>query len=238
MNRSNLDKLFGDYPEKVRQLIEETKRHGDPYFAARVVYISDRQWITDLIEYDGVDATRRKAQQDLLEAIDIGRQNREKAAKQIFLETLELHASIPEAVRSQPWYDRSQFDDWREGDQLFADAWKNAYETAIDTLRLEAWRRAVNGVDEPLMHRGQLIKDEEKLATVKKYSDPLLMMLLKRYDAEFNNDRVKIEQTTNAKIEDNSKRLSPRVLAQMSEAELKVLGKFYNLQNAVDDESE
>lgn len=44
----------------------------------------------------------------------------------------------------------------RKSDADFAAAWDNAMEDAIDVLEAEARRRAVEGVDEPVVYQGQL----------------------------------------------------------------------------------
>lgn len=62
---------------------------------------------------------------------------------------------------------------WREHDPAFSAAFDQAAVEATDRLEAEARRRAVDGVDEPVFHRG------EEVATVKKYSDLLLIFLLK-----------------------------------------------------------
>lgn len=48
-----------------------------------------------------------------------------------------------------------------------------AREEACDTLEAEAMRRAVQGFEQPVYHKGV------KCGTVRKYSDALLMFLLK-----------------------------------------------------------
>lgn len=87
----------------------------------------------------------------------------------------------------------------READQAFAAQWDDAIAQACDVLESEARRRAVDGVDEPVIHLGELSgywvnakgrRIPEKTATttpnarfipltVKKYSDTLLIFLMK-----------------------------------------------------------
>lgn len=82
----------------------------------------------------------------------------------------------------------------RKSDPQFADAWADAIEEANDALEAEARRRAVTGVDEPVIYQGQVAgewigpdgrpategTDGAKFVplTVKKYSDSLLIFLL------------------------------------------------------------
>jgi len=62
---------------------------------------------------------------------------------------------------------------WQAGDARFAAAIAIATEAGADALEDEALRRAVEGVDEPVFYRG------ERIGTARKYSDTLLMFLLK-----------------------------------------------------------
>ncbi len=57
--------------------------------------------------------------------------------------------------------------------QAFAEAWDEALEVAADLLELEGHRRAVDGWLEPKFYRGK------RCGTVRKYSDTLLIFLLK-----------------------------------------------------------
>jgi hypothetical protein len=61
--------------------------------------------------------------------------------------------------------------------------------TAMDRLESEAFRRAHDGVDEPLI--GRVGKDQDGvITTVKRYSDGLLQFLLKAHRPEVYKDRV------------------------------------------------
>ncbi|MCA0354707.1 MAG: terminase [Chloroflexi bacterium] len=66
----------------------------------------------------------------------------------------------------------------REQYQDFATAWDEALEVAADALELEARRRAHDGVEEPVF--GRVGKDSDgEVGRIRKYSDTLLMFLLK-----------------------------------------------------------
>jgi transposase-like protein len=89
--------------------------------------------------------------------------------------------------------DRSMVYKWRNGvagrpndhgDEAFRTAETIAKEMAADRLEEEAWRRAVDGVDEPVgFYRG------EPGAWVKRYSDTLLIFLLKGLRPEKYRER-------------------------------------------------
>lgn len=61
----------------------------------------------------------------------------------------------------------------RAADEDFATAWDEAVEAGTDILEDEARRRAVDGVPEPKYYEGAIC------GTVQKYSDSMLMFMLK-----------------------------------------------------------
>ena len=63
-------------------------------------------------------------------------------------------------------------------DPDFALAWDEAVNIAADALEREAWRRAVEGFEEPVHYRGEVV------GYVKKYSDRMLELLLKAHRPE------------------------------------------------------
>ena len=230
---TSVQTLFQLYPKKVDAIIEETRKHGDPYYAAVCVGISNRSWITALLPSAPSDPKIEQARLSLKEAIAMGLPQQKDYAKNLFLNTLKKHASVAEAVEVQPWFTRAEFEAMKDEDPEFHNAWLDAEEYAVDTLRREAWRRGAEGVDEPQTYKGQIqytedpTTGEQKMVTIKRYSDPLLLTLLKRYDSNFN-DRVRIDQTNiNGTIE-----LTPHVLSQMSDEELHTIKKFVDLQES------
>jgi hypothetical protein len=67
----------------------------------------------------------------------------------------------------------------RHNDPAFRQAWDEAEQIAADRLEEEAWRRAVEGFDEPVVSGGKLVRDEDGNAVmVRRYSDVLLIRLL------------------------------------------------------------
>ena len=79
-----------------------------------------------------------------------------------------------------------------EGDPAFAAAWNEAMEEAADGLEAEAFRRAVNGVEEPVLSMGKVVIDPatDKVMTVRKYSDKLLELLLRACNPKFKTVAV------------------------------------------------
>jgi hypothetical protein len=110
---------------------------------------------------------------------------------------------------------------WRKEDLDFALAWDEAMQIAIRGLEDEAIRRGRDGTDEPVVHQGQFAPlidydaidpltgekyipqlapvkrnadGSPALATVKKYSDTLLIFTLKAHDPKYR-DKQNIELT-------------------------------------------
>jgi hypothetical protein len=80
------------------------------------------------------------------------------------------HAAQRAGVARQRLYER------RRADERFAAAWEEALEQGTDALEDEARRRAVDGWDEPVFQRGELV------GHVRRYDSRLLEMLLRARD--------------------------------------------------------
>ena len=87
-------------------------------------------------------------------------------------------AAAVTAVSRQEWYRE------RDANADFAKAWEEAVEIGVEALEDEARRRAYDGVEEPVFHKG------EEVARVRKYSDVLLMFLIKAHKPEKYRERV------------------------------------------------
>jgi hypothetical protein len=74
-----------------------------------------------------------------------------------------------------------------EGDEAFAAAFREAEEEAVDELDLEAFRRGAQGVDEPVFWQGQ------QVGAVRRYSDQLLIFLLRARKPEKYSERYRLE---------------------------------------------
>lgn len=103
-----------------------------------------------------------------------GRTVRTDRARERFLAVLAETCNVSEAARSAG-ISRTAAYDWREDDEAFAAAWEQAEQEAADKLEREAWRRAVEGTDKPVVFQG-VITD-----TYKEYSDRMLEILLKAH---------------------------------------------------------
>ncbi len=76
---------------------------------------------------------------------------------------------------------------WREDDPLFGEAWRDALEEAVDGLEKEAWRRAVEGVDRPIVYQGVVT------GSYREYSDRMMEILLKAHRPEKYIERTRSE---------------------------------------------
>src|SRR5215470_12552834 len=75
---------------------------------------------------------------------------------------------------------RTRVYELRKVNPAFAAAWEEAEEVAADRLENEARRRAVEGVPEPLVSAGKLVRDDDgKPIMVRRYSDNLLQALMR-----------------------------------------------------------
>ena len=77
----------------------------------------------------------------------------------------------------------------RADDPEFAVAWSERIEAAVQSLEGEARRRALDGVEEPIYHQG------EQCGTVRRYSDTLMIFLLKAHRPERYRERSQTEHT-------------------------------------------
>ena len=76
----------------------------------------------------------------------------------------------------------------------------NAIDEGYDTLEEEARRRAVDGVVEPVFYKGELIVSKGGVpAGIRKYSDQLLIFLLKGYRPKKFNPGAKLQLDTGGK---------------------------------------
>lgn len=114
-----------------------------------------------------------KPLQTLSEGAKVGKPNRRTvdwgdAFLSVMRESGNVRLSCEAAgITRQALYSRLASDD------DFARAMKDAREEATDRLEQEAWRRAHDGVPEPVFYQG------EKVGVVQRYSDTLMQTLLK-----------------------------------------------------------
>ena len=106
--------------------------------------------------------------------------------RQKFLDALAQTCNITKACEISG-IGRASVYDWRGEDEGFAKDWKKALEIGSELLEDEAVRRAREGVEEPVYQGGRLV------GHVRKYSDTLLIFLLKGAKPEKYRENVKQE---------------------------------------------
>jgi hypothetical protein len=124
--------------------------------------------------------------------------------KVTFLAALEAHGMVTTAARAAAITTETVYQH-RKADEAFAQAWAEAYAAYCDRLEMEAYRRAVDGVDEPVYQQGALV------GVVRKYSDALLTLKLKRHRPEQYRERVQVNADVTAR------RVTAMVPSSMSE---------------------
>lgn len=120
-------------------------------------------------------------------------------AREAFLDELRQRGNVRDAARVAGLA-RQTFYEWKGADPDFAAAWDEALDEAADTMEREAWRRAVEGVDEPVF--GRVGKDQDgEVGTIRRYSDSLMQLLLKAHRPEKYRERQQVEHSGSIAIE-------------------------------------
>jgi hypothetical protein len=94
----------------------------------------------------------------------------------VFLQALACKGNVTWAAR-QAGFSRSRLYELRKADPELARQWDEALAESRELLEAEAVRRAVEGTEEPYFYQG------EQRGSTRKYSDQLLMFLLKERHA-------------------------------------------------------
>lgn len=104
-----------------------------------------------------------------------------RQARQAFLDLLRRTGNVSGAARAVG-LSRSRAYQLRQRDREFAAAWDDAEQEAVDLLEGEARRRAAEGVEQPLVSGGRLVRDDDgRVVTVRRYNDRLLEFLLRAH---------------------------------------------------------
>lgn len=138
------------------------------------------------------------------------RANKSQQHKKAFLAAYAGTGNISAAAKAAG-IDRTAHYEWIKSDEAYREAFDVADAESVDLLEREARRRAAEGVDEPVIHQGQMMgawvtANGETVApntpgatliplTIKKYSDTLLIFLLKGARPERYRDNARVEHT-------------------------------------------
>ena len=109
---------------------------------------------------------------------------------------------------------RTRVYELRKKDARFAAGWEEAEERAADALEAEAWRRAVVGVQEPLVSGGKVVRDDDgQPLAIRRYSDTLMIALLKARRPERFKDRAVVEHDITDSLADRLEAARRRAIA-------------------------
>lgn len=114
-----------------------------------------------------------------------GDRARPEVWKSAFLIALSTNGNVTGACYAAK-IDRSAAYRAKDDDPEFAARWDEALQIAVDRLEAEAWRRAVDGVDEPVFQKGQ------QVGAIRRYSDQLMLTLLKAHNPDKFRDKVEL----------------------------------------------
>ena len=143
-----------------------------------------------------------------MKKLKLTRERRERFLKAL-AETGIVSAAVAIAGTS-----RTRVYELRKRDAGFALAWAEAEEVAADALEAEAWRRAVEGVPEPLVSAGRVVRDDDGAPlAIRRYSDMLMLALLKARRPERFKDRQLVEHDIADGLADRLEAARQRALA-------------------------
>lgn len=103
-----------------------------------------------------------------------------------FIVALAEGATVTEAAKESGTSRQNAYA-YRDRDPEFAAGWDEVYEHGTERLEAEAFRRAVEGVDQPVYQAGK------KVGTVRKFSDTLLIFLLKARKPDTYRERISVD---------------------------------------------
>jgi hypothetical protein len=114
----------------------------------------------------------------------------------LFLQELLANGGLVAHACKRARLERRTVYNWRKADIGFATQWDEVIDLCVEAAELECRRRAIEGVDEPVYHKGELID------TVRKFSDVLLIFFLKAHRPEKYRERIQIDvNAVDAEIE-------------------------------------
>ena len=106
-----------------------------------------------------------------------------QAKKAAFLDAFATMGTITHAATAAGITRRLHYV-WMDNDPEYVTAFREAEQKAIEGLEREARRRAIEGTEEPVFHQGQ------QVGAIRKYSDTLLIFLLKAARPERYRERI------------------------------------------------
>ena len=118
--------------------------------------------------------------------------------RRLFLRAFAVRGIVLEGCRAAG-VSRGAVEHWKSSSEWFYELYQIAIEEAADRIEAEAMRRAVDGYDEPVIYQGMPtsvtdpVTGEQRMLTVRKYSDALMALVLKGARPEKYRDNHKVE---------------------------------------------
>jgi hypothetical protein len=134
--------------------------------------------------------------------MSVSRANTTEQRKKRFLEAFALNGNISAACQASS-VGRTSVYEWQEKDESFVQAFRLAEIESTERLEAEAYRRAHDGVikETPIMHNGQVAYT----VVEHKYSDTLLIFLLKARNPAKYRELPNIDPTERVSLADARK---------------------------------
>lgn len=142
-----------------------------------------------------------------------------KIQRERFLEAFALVGNVTDAA-NEAGIDRGLHYDWLKSDPEYAARYAQAAERAVDALEREARRRAVVGTEEPVYHLGKPV------GSIRKYSDVLLIFLLKGARPEKYRDRWELTGANGKPLAVDHRVTVHHELRNLSEGDLRELERL------------
>ena len=152
---------------------------------------------------------------------------RNRRAKQsAFLKGIRETGTLSGAAR-RSHSSRSSHYRWLQQDAEYAVDFANANEEATDALEQEARRRAFEGVEEPVFYKG------ERVGSIRKFSDSLLMLLLMAKRPDQFRERVDVT----SKVDRGPFVIDPKIMKTLSDEELDIARRLARKISGLGEES-
>lgn len=136
--------------------------------------------------------------QQLKEARETHAQNRAVTRPQsehLFLSSIRMSGNTSRACEAAG-ISRSTAYAWRDNSDSFRDRWEEAHNSWIDDLESEVDRRAFEGMNKPVIYKGELVRDAEgELIQIKEFSDGLARFRLGALRPDKYRERTETHHT-------------------------------------------
>lgn len=134
---------------------------------------------------------------------------------------------FPSEICQQLGFGIRAYTDWRERDSNFDEACSDAIEANMDRVEREAIRRAVDGIEDVVVSQGRVVmdpRDPTKPLMQRKYSDNLMMFILRGRRREVYGEKVETTNTHKLDVDTVKDTLARKLGALAPPPNIKVVG--------------